>query len=180
MNTVVVYASEYGSTKTYAETLAKKLVCPCYEYKNFNSAVDYDNIIFGGPIYSENVIGLKEIFKYNYDFSDKNLIIFSCGLLSPCNEENQYKLKENILKSVPNRYYKNLKMFFLPGKIDYSKLSFTHRITMRFIYSMLLNKKKELNKSEKSIIYSFGEFLDLTDNTRLDEIIDYVKNLSDK
>ncbi len=178
MNTIVVYASEYGSTEIYAETLAKKLGCQCIEYKNFNSAVDYDNIIFGGPIYSGDVVGLKEIFAYNNDFSNKNFIIFTCGLLSPYDDDNNYKLKESILKSVPNNYYKNLKMFFFPGKIDYSKLSFKHKITMRFIYSMLLNKRKALSEAEESIIYTFGQSLDLIDLTKLNEIVDYIKSLS--
>ena len=47
MNTVVIYKSKYGSTRTYAEWISKELECEIYDAKNIKAddLLKYDAII---------------------------------------------------------------------------------------------------------------------------------------
>ena len=60
MNKIIVYASQYGTTKRYAEELAKKTNFPIYSYKEFLSLTPfdgevYDTIIYLGAIYAGGI-----------------------------------------------------------------------------------------------------------------------------
>ncbi|WP_253199588.1 flavodoxin domain-containing protein [Clostridium gasigenes] len=51
---VIVYKSKYGSTKVYAQWIAKKLEADIYEVNEVkvDKLLDYNNIIFGGGLYA--------------------------------------------------------------------------------------------------------------------------------
>ena len=51
-NTVVIYESKYGSTKSYAQWIAEELSCPLFERKKFNPKdfEKYEVIIYGGGL----------------------------------------------------------------------------------------------------------------------------------
>ena len=63
MNAIVIYKTKYGSTKTYAEWIAKELACDIVEHKSVSVAdlEKYDTIIYGGGLYAEVINGVTLI-----------------------------------------------------------------------------------------------------------------------
>ena len=49
---IVLYKSEYGFTKQYAQWIAEELKCDCLEISAFNFDTDFKTIIFGGGLYA--------------------------------------------------------------------------------------------------------------------------------
>ena len=62
MNTmkIIIYASQYGSTKQYADELSKRTGIETVEYTEITDINQYDTIVYLGPLYAGSVMGLKK------------------------------------------------------------------------------------------------------------------------
>lgn len=92
----VVYQSKYGATRKYAEWIAKELSCDLFEGKDIKASdlEPYDTIIFGGGLYAGGVSGIKLLTKNFSKFSQKNLVLFTCGLADPADSVNTENIKK--------------------------------------------------------------------------------------
>jgi flavodoxin len=59
METIIIYGSKYGTTKSYAEELTKKTGISNIEYNKTISLEKYDTIIYFGGLNAGGVLGLK-------------------------------------------------------------------------------------------------------------------------
>ena len=60
---IVIYGSQYGTAKRYAEELSNRLG---FELKSYEEVADvnlYDTIIYVGALYAGGVLGMKKTFK---------------------------------------------------------------------------------------------------------------------
>jgi len=96
----VVYQSKYGATRKYAEWIAGELSCDLFEGKDIKAGdlLPYDTIILGGGLYAGGVNGIKLLTKNFSKFSDKNLILFTCGLADPSDTVNTDHIKKSLYK----------------------------------------------------------------------------------
>ena len=85
MNTIVVYKTKYGATKTYAEWIANELGCEALDAKNvkIDDILKYDTIIYGGGLYAEIINGLHMLTKNMDKLKDKKIAVFTTGLTPP-------------------------------------------------------------------------------------------------
>lgn len=177
-NIIVVYQSKYGSTKKYAEWLAEELSCDLIEKKNISieKLLEYDTIIYGGGLYAGGISGINLITK-NFDkLSNKNLILFTCGLADTNNKENIDSIKNSISKILSVEMQDKIKIFHLRGGIDYKKLNFVHKAMMKIMYNMLCKKDAEtLKNDDKDLIATYGDVVDFTNKTTIKPIVEYVK-----
>ena len=60
MKTLIIYGSQYDSTKRYAERLAKMTGIEAINYTDAKNINDYNRIIYLGALYAGGVIGLKK------------------------------------------------------------------------------------------------------------------------
>ena len=58
MKRIVVYGSKYGTTKMYADELAKRLGVEAVSYKEIMNLDSYDSIIYLGGVYASGVLGM--------------------------------------------------------------------------------------------------------------------------
>ena len=65
MNTLIIYGSQYGTTKRYAEKFAEMTHFPVVSYEDVKTLTDYERIICFGALYAGGVKGLKNTVK-NY------------------------------------------------------------------------------------------------------------------
>ena len=61
MKTLVIYGSQYGSTKRYAEHLSEITGFEAIDYKQEKDIQEFDRIIFMGGSYAGGVLGLKKM-----------------------------------------------------------------------------------------------------------------------
>ena len=58
--TIIIYGSQYGSTKRYAEKLANTTGLEAIDYTKVTELPGYDRIVFLGALYAGGVTGLKK------------------------------------------------------------------------------------------------------------------------
>ena len=60
MNTLIIYGSQYGTTKRYAEKFAEMTHFPVISYEDIKTLTDYDRIIYFGGLYAGGIIGFEQ------------------------------------------------------------------------------------------------------------------------
>ena len=175
---LVLYFSNYGSTKKYAEWIASELSADIYSIKNVQQNIlkEYDTIILGSGLYAGNISG-TDIIVNNYEkIKNKKLIIFTCGLADWNEIENVNTVNKRIEKLLPENIRKNIKIYFLRGSIDYKKLNLKHRIMMWVVKTVIKKKKNDkLNEEDKEFLKTYGQTADFTDKNSITEIVNYCR-----
>ena len=59
MKTIIIYGSQYGTTKRYAEYLSEMTGIEYVAFKEAKDIDRYDRVIFMGALYAGSVLGLK-------------------------------------------------------------------------------------------------------------------------
>ncbi|WP_313162900.1 flavodoxin domain-containing protein [Sedimentibacter sp.] len=178
--TAVVFQSKYGATKRYAEWIAEELSCDIFDGKNVKvtDLEPYSIIVYGGGLYAGGVIGIDLITK-NFDkLCNKKLVVFTCGLADPMDKTNTDSIKKSLNEVFTPQMQDKIKVFYLRGAIDYSKLGLTHKAMMAILHKIVTKKDQESLRSEdKEMIDTYGKAVDFTDKTTIMPITNYVRDI---
>lgn len=171
MSRIIIYGSQYGTTRRYAEELAERTGIPVISYEEINDLSGYETIIHMGGLYAGGVMGLKNTMKVLP--KNANFIIVTVGLSDVNDEKNIENIRMSIRRQLPGEIYDHARIFHLRGGIDYQKLNFAHRTMMTLLY----NKAKKLPEEKKTaavgaMIETFNQKVDFIDFHSLDQIID--------
>lgn len=171
MSRIIIYGSQYGTTRRYAEELAERTGIPVISYEEINDLSGYETIIHMGGLYAGGVMGLKNTMKALP--KNANFIIVTVGLSDVNDEKNIENIRMSIRRQLPGEIYDHARIFHLRGGIDYQKLNFAHRTMMTLLY----NKAKKLPEEKKTaevraMIETFNQKVDFVDFHSLDQIID--------
>lgn len=171
MEKLIVYGSQYGTTKRYAEKFSEMTGVSCVSYENIKPLSDYGLVIHFGGLYAGGVKGLKATVKALQE--NTKLIIVTVGLADVTNEENTNNIKKSISRQVPPRIMENTTVFHLRGGIDYQKLNFMHKTMMTLLYNKAKNLLEEKKDAEtRAMIETFNKAVDFTDYNALKAIMD--------
>ena len=174
MNTLIIYGSQYGTTRRYAEKFAEMTHLPVISYEDIKNLTDYDQIIYFGGLYAGGIKGLRNTIKKLTP--NTKLIIVTVGLADVSNKENINNINNSIRKQVPEHLLKDASLFHLRGGIDYSKLNFKHRTMMKMLYHSLKNKPFEsLTQEDKEMIETYNKKVDFVDYDLLKQILNALK-----
>ena len=171
---VIIYGSQYGSTKRYAERLSEITGIEAINYKEVKNIGDYKRIVYLGGLFAGGVMGLKKtVGKMT---SQQELVLVTVGLTDP-NETTYYEsIRKAIQTQLPVPFYDEHKIFHLRGAIDYSQLGFKHRLMMKMFHSMMLKKpESELTADAKTMLETYGKQVDFVDYDRLKPIVEIIE-----
>lgn len=121
MKTIVIYNSQTGFTKRYAEWIAEATGADCLALSaaKKKDLATYESIIFGGWACAGSISKISW-FKGNIDkWTDKKLIAFCVGGSPIDNPEIDIALKRIFNESEQ----KKVKTFYCPGGFNYEKMS---------------------------------------------------------
>lgn len=173
MNTLIIYGSQYGTTKRYAEKFAEMTHFPVISYEDIKTLTDYDRVIYFGGLYAGGVKGLKNTVKKLSP--NIKLVIVTVGLADVCDKENISNIRRAIRKQVPAHLSKMSLVFHLRGGIDYQKLTFKHKTMMTLLYSKAKNLPEEKKTAEvKAMIETFNTKVDFVDFDSLNHIAESI------
>jgi len=173
MNTVVIYNSQTGFTKRYAEWIAEATGADCLELsvakrKNLDT---YGAVIFGGWVCAGNISKLNW-FKDNMDkWTDKKLIVFCVGGSPIDNPEIEQFLEKN-LKEYGLR---KVDVFYCPGGFNYEKMSVPSKLMMKMFVKML-KAKKDKTEVEQEMVKMISASYDISDKKYIDPILECLVN----
>lgn len=174
MKKIIVYGSEYGTTKEYAAKFSKISNIPIINCDNINSLLEYDMVIHFGGLYAGGVKGLKKTIKSIKD--NTKLIVVTVGLADVNDVFNTDNIKKSIKNQIPEIIFNNTKIFHLRGGINYSKLNIKHRTMMALLYRKAKNLPEEKKTAEvKAMIETYNQKISFVDFEKLKPILEAVR-----
>lgn len=169
----IIYASEYGASKRYAQELSRRTGIEIQSYETITENLADDSIVYVGGLYAGSVSGLKKVMGYLSDV--KNIIVVSVGLVEPGNQENVDNIQEIAKKQLSSDDYEKIKFFHLQGAIHYETLKFKHKMMLSVVYKAIKNKPEaDIGVAEKAIKNAYKRTLDFVDFKSLEPIIAYI------
>ena len=163
MEKLIVYGSQYGTAKQYAERFSEMTGIPVRDYKGAKDLKPYDLILYFGGLYAGNVKGLKHTAKALRE-GTKLIVV---------NAEN---ILNSVRKQVPERLLPGMAVFHLRGGIDYKKLSMKHKAMMAFLIYHLKKLPEERKTEEtKAMIETYNSEVNFVDYHSLDQIAEVIQ-----
>lgn len=172
MKTVVIYNSQTGFTKRYAEWIAQSTKADCFELSTAKKKdlTVYETIIFGSWACAGGISKIKWLKKNIHKWADKNLITFYVGASPIENPEIKTALKRIFNESEQGK----LKIFYCPGGFNYEKMPALSKLMMKTFIKMLKSKKNKTEK-EQSMIKMISSSYDISDKKYIDPILQCLK-----
>lgn len=168
---VVIYHSQTGFTKKYAEWISEALACECValeEVKN-KDFKKYDMIIFGGWACAGNVSKLKWFKDHMKHWSDKRLAVYCVGA-SPIGNPD---IEKSMNGWFPEEKGK-VAVFYCPGGLNYEKMPMPSKLAMKMFVGALKAKKNK-TEDEKIMTEMISKSYDISDQTYIVPIVEWAK-----
>lgn len=162
MKTLILYGSQYGTTKRYADELSRLTGLPAVSYEKAVDLAGCEQIVYLGGLYAGGVKGLKQAVKKFP--AGVRLILVTVGLADVQDEQNIENIRRSVRRQLPAEVLQNAALFHLRGGIDYSRLNLTHKAMMTLLYNHARKLPPEQQNAEtRAMIETFGTKVDFVD-----------------
>ena len=173
MKTLVVYTSQTGFTKKYAEWLTEKMNADLFELKDAKKKDDsffagYDSIVYAGWLMAGKVVKSNWFLEKAEGWKDKHLALVAVGGSPNDNPDVEEGLK-NLLTDEQKTY---IKAFYCQGGFDYEKMSLPSKLAMKAFVATL---KKSKNEKERAVGSMIDHSYDITDIKYVEPVVAYLK-----
>ena len=168
MKTIVIYNSQTGFTKRYAEWIAKAAGADCLALSKAKKKelTEYDAIIFGSWACAGSISKISWL-KRNIDhWADKKLIAFCVGA-SPIDAP---EIKSALQQNFNEPELKKVNVFYCPGGFNYEKMSAASKFMMK-IFIKALKAKKDQSEEDREMIRMISSSYDISDRTSIEPIL---------
>lgn len=140
MKTLILYTSNCGHTKRYANSLKVRVLADeILEFKgvSYNQIKDYDTIVYMGPIKNNVIEKLDKFMKHFDKLKDKNILIAGCGI--SCIRPDDYQ--KRLIITTNDLDDKHVRLYLLPGGLDLNLM----KPFKRFIFKKVLEYQIKKN-----------------------------------
>ena len=171
---IVIYNSQTGFTKKYAQWIREALECECVALAEVGKVnfEQYNTIIFGGWACAGSISKIKW-FKNNLKkWNDKKLAVYCVGGSPIENPEIEVAMKNWFTEEE----HKKVRAFYCPGGFNYERMPATSKIMMKMFISALKAKK---NKTEAEELQAemMSKSYDISDKKYIAPIVDWAKQM---
>ena len=149
MKTIIIYNSQTGFTKRYAEWIAEAAEADCIELSaaKKKDLTAYEAIVFGSWACAGSISKISW-FKGNIDkWAGKKLIVFCVGASPIENPEVEIALSQIFNESER----KKAALFYCPGGLNYDKMAAPSKLMMKLFVKSLKAKKAKTQEDELMI-----------------------------
>lgn len=173
MKTIVIYKSQSGFTRRYAEWIAEELEADLYEGSKvtIKMLIGYDTIIYGGGLYAVGINGVKLITGNLEKLKGKKVVVFATG----ASFAEEKAINDVCNKNFTSEHLKQIRFFYLQGGFDYNKLKPVFKPVMAWM-KWSIKKKTERTADEQGMLEAFEKPIDFTDKQNIAGLIDYIKS----
>lgn len=171
---IVIYNSQTGFTKKYAQWISEALECECASLKETDNLnfKQYSTIIFGGWACAGGVNKIRW-FKNNLKkWNNKNLAVYCVGGSPIENPEIDVAMKNWFTKEE----HQKVKTFYCPGGFNYEKMPGASKLMMKMFISVL-KAKKDKTDAEKIQLEMMSRSYDISDKKYIEPIVDWAKQI---
>ena len=173
MKSIVIYKSQTGFTKKYAEWIAEELAADIFHVSevNIDKLQNYDTVIYGGGLYASGINGVKFITENSSSLKGKKVIVFATGASVGRAEEIDGVKNKNF--TAEQQEY--IRFFYLRGGFNYKKLGPLNKILMT-ILKWKLKMKKDLTPDERGMLASYDYPVDFVKKKNIQELVAYANS----
>jgi menaquinone-dependent protoporphyrinogen IX oxidase len=173
MKMLVIYTSQTGFTKRYAEWLADRMRGDLLELKEAKKKTAdffeaYDAICYGGWAMAGNIVKAKWFLEKSAGWKGKRLAMFCVGG-SPYDNPDVEVFLRNALNGEQKD---NIKLFYCQGGFNYERMKAPSRIAMKMFVSTLKNKKDAPEK-DRLMAEKMSSSYDIADIKFIEPIVSY-------
>lgn len=176
MKTAIIYNSQTGFTRKYAEWISEAAEADCFELaaaKKQNLDI-YDAIVFGGWACAGSISKVSW-FKSNIDkWPGKVLIVFCTGGSPADNPEIETFMRSNFSEAEQKRIH----MFYCPSGFNYEKMSAGSKLMMK-IFQKMVHAKKDKTDAEIEMLKMISRSYDISDKKYIEPIVTLL-NMADR
>lgn len=178
MKSVIIFGSEYGSSRQYAKMLSQHLQIECFDYKAFNVSDKCDVLIYIGSLYAGGVKGLVKTLN-NYPSNHyKKLFVVTVGIADPNDLKNTETIKTRIYEQIPKSLDKRIEIFHVRGRLDYKKLNLRHTLMMKLLYQKAKRiPVEQRDKETQDFITTYNKKVDFIEFEYLRPVIDRYRQI---
>ena len=174
MKTLIIYTSQTGFTKKYADWLAQKTGGDLLDLKDAQKKNDaffegFEAIVYGGWVMAASVVKVKWFLNRAASWKGKKLAIYCVGGSPNDNPDVEVMLK-NMLTDEQREY---IKAFYCQGGFNYERMNTPSRLAMKMFVSAL-KKKKDPTEEEKIMTEMVAKSYDISDEKYLEPVIEYL------
>jgi len=128
MRGIVVYRSNYGSTKQYAEWIHEETGFPLFDSRDRSIPWDVDTVVIGCPIIAFKPVLSGWIQKHWDKLDGKRVFLFTTSGADPVKQP----IRDMIEKALPSKVKQGVQVFALAGRFDFAKMTRSHKMMLRF------------------------------------------------
>lgn len=173
--TAVVYATRNGSTKRYAQWIARDCGADliALEEADIDQLALYDTLVYGGCVYSGAIQGISFV-KNNRDLlRHTRLVVFTVGLTQPGDETAFAQVLD---RNFTEEERQGIRFFHFPGALDHQKMSLRQKGMMWLLKKSIQKKPKEARSQiEGYILESYGGKVDFTNAAYVKPLVRFVR-----
>ena len=172
MKKLILYKSNCGSTKKYAEDIGKAVgadVMPLKQFK-WKALNQYDIIVFGGWVMGGNIQGVNDFLVHWEEMKDRNVIIFAVGMGYPTPEGRNTLINQTVLDLYHIRFYQ------FQGSFDFKKLNLVHKALMKTSIARIA-RKPDATEGDKQLLSVLENPLEVYDQAKVDRVIEVIEKI---
>lgn len=174
MKTLVIYTSQTGFAKKYAEWIAERTgadILDISQARRKDTAFfdGYQAICYGGWVMAGKTVKAKWFLDKAASWKDKRLAVFCVGG-SPNDNPDIEPMLQNMLSDEQRKY---IRAFYCQGGFDYDKMNGPSRLAMKMFVAALKNKK-DATEDEKVMAKMIAQSYDISDIKFTDPVVGYL------
>lgn len=177
MKAVVIYKSQTGFTKCYAQWIAEELGCDAVSFAerdrvNFEN---YDTVLWGGWFHAASVTGSSWYKKQMERFPDKRYAVFAVGATPPLEDYvTPDELREIFEHNFPSATFPSLRWFYFHGGYNPAGLGLVDKLLMK-MFLKAQEKKAETDPFAAGALEQMKEGFDATDRAAIVPLVAWVR-----
>ena len=174
MKAIVIYNSQTGFTKRYAEWIAEATGCECVEFKEGakKDLSEYDAIVFGGWCMAGGITKLSWFKKQipSLAAAGKKLLVYAVGASPIEAPDVEIAMRRNFTDEERSQ----VKVVYCPGGLDYEKMNKGSKIAMK-MFVKILSLKKNPTPADLEQVEMVSHSYNISDKKYIEPIITELK-----
>lgn len=177
MKAVVVYASQTGFTRRYAEWIAEELGCEAVPVEQADG-IDvgaFDVVVFGGWLHAGGLVGMKWLKQARVAHPGTPFVAFAVGA-TPAEWNDM--VDEAMAREFPSPEFDGVERFYLRGGFAYERLSMPNKLAMKLFFKMQ-KKQAETDPRAAEMLAGMRGGFDATERAAVEPVVAAARKLAD-
>lgn len=176
MKTIIIYTSQTGFTKKYADWIAQDTAGELMTLKEAEKKPEsffssFDTIIYGGWIMAGTIQKSKWFTNRIEKWKSKKLVLFGVGASPVSDQKEIEEMFQNVLTAEQLEY---VQTFYFQGGVNYDHMPLSSKLLLKTLVSSL-RKKESRTKKEESMLEILSENKDCSDKASIAPVVSYLK-----